>query len=102
MNDGPEAPAAYDIASLIERLVRLLRSEEFDSGLIPAQWEALRYLARCNRFSDSPAALAAYMGSTRGTVSQTVRALERKGLVEKTPRQGEGRSVTLGLSLIHI
>ncbi|MGD9868615.1 MAG: MarR family winged helix-turn-helix transcriptional regulator [Hyphomicrobiales bacterium] len=99
MTDSPAGTAeTREIPALIERLARLLRAEEFDAGLNPAQWEALRYLARCNRFSNSPAAIAAYLGATKGTVSQTVQALERKGLIGKAPRPGEGRSVILHLT----
>lgn len=79
-------------------MTRLLRARESAGGLNPAQWEALRYLARCNRFSNSPLALARYVGATKGTVSQTVIALERKGLVKKTARGGPGRAVALGLT----
>lgn len=83
---------------LLERLGRLVRAREHGSDLNPAQWEALRYLSRSNRFSNSPAAVTKYLGATKGTVSQTLMALERKGLVEKSPRPGEGRSVILSLT----
>ncbi len=86
------------IAWPLERLMRLMRGSEHVGELNPAQWEALRYLARANRFSDSPGALTRYLGSTKGTVSQTIKALERKGLVAKTRRENEGRSVCLTLT----
>ena len=41
------------------------------------------FIARANRFSRTPAALADYAGSTRGTISQTLIALEQKGLVRQ-------------------
>ncbi len=81
-----------------ERLARLMRAEEFGDGLNPAQWEALRFLARANRFSNSPGALTRYLGATKGTISQTVKALERKKLIEKKSRPGEKRSVILTLT----
>lgn len=83
---------------LIERLARLVTNEGHALGLKPAQWEALRYLARANRFSRTPGGLTAYLGLTKGTVSQTLMALERGGLVEKTANPGDGRSVRLDLS----
>lgn len=83
---------------LIERLARLVTNEGHALGLKPAQWEALRYLARANRFSRTPGGLTAYLGLTKGTVSQTLMALERGGLVEKTAHPGDGRSVRLELS----
>jgi len=104
MNDQRSSPppppslAAWRAAHLVERLARVLRAGDFEAGLNPAQWEALRYLARANRFSRTPAALADYLNSTRGTVSQTLNALEAKGLVEKTKSERDARSSTLALT----
>lgn len=85
-------------ALALERLTRLIRAGEHSGGLNPAQWSALRYLSRCNRFSNSPAALTRYLGATKGTVSQTLIALERKRLIAKSARPGEARSVVLTLT----
>jgi len=85
-------------AEVLERLTRLVRAGEYAGDLNPAQWGALRYLARCNRFSNSPVALTRYLGATKGTISQSLIALERKGLIEKSARPGEARSVVLTLS----
>ena len=76
---------ALEAAYLIGRLDRLARSGINVAGLNPAQWDALRYLSRANRFSRTPAALADYAGSTRGTISQTLIALEQKGLRRGRP-----------------
>lgn len=89
---------ALEAAHLIDRLERLARMGEHDDRLNPAQWEALRYLARANRFSRTPAALADYLGSTRGTVSRTVASLEEKGNVSRDPSARDGRSVALALT----
>ena len=89
---------ASDILLPLERLSRLMRAGEHEAGLNPAQWESLRYLARANRFSNSPGALTKFLGTTKGTISQTLKALERKGLIAKVPRQGEKRSVDLSLT----
>lgn len=72
---------ARQIAALTERLGRILGTDAHASGLLPVQWEALRYLNEANRFSKSSAALTAYLGLTKGTVSQSIKALEEKGLV---------------------
>jgi DNA-binding MarR family transcriptional regulator len=93
-----EKTKAADIIQPLERLTRLMRVVEHDGELNPAQWEALRYLARANRFSNSPGALTRFLGSTKGTVSQTLKALERKGLVAKSQRETERRSVCLVLT----
>jgi DNA-binding MarR family transcriptional regulator len=97
-SDSLPSTAALRAAHLIERLGRLLRAGDHASGLNPAQAEALRYLARANRFSRTPAALAEFLGSTRGTVSQTLLALEAKGLIERQPNVRDGRSVVYAIT----
>jgi DNA-binding MarR family transcriptional regulator len=87
-----------DPVETLERLTRLIRAEEHTGDLNPAQWSALRYLARCNRFSNSPGALTRYLGATKGTISQTLMALERKGLISKAARPEEARSIALVLT----
>jgi DNA-binding MarR family transcriptional regulator len=82
----------------LERLARLMRQQGHGNGLVPVQWEALRYLSRANVLSNSPGALARYLGATKGTVSQTLLSLEKKGLIEKHARGGDARSVTLHLT----
>ena len=90
-----DADAGRLAAELIDRLGRLLRAEGHGGRLNPAQWDALRYLLRCNRFSNTPGALARYLNATKGTVSQTLNALERKGLVARRPDAASGRVVRL-------
>ncbi|HET9902936.1 MAG TPA: MarR family transcriptional regulator [Xanthobacteraceae bacterium] len=92
------SPDALEAAHLIDRLERLARSGVGVGALNSAQWEALRYLSRANRFSRSPAAVAAYLGSTRGTVSQTLIALEQKGFVARRPSARDKRFVDLDLT----
>lgn len=96
-DDWPAA-RGQQIAADLERLARLLRAAEHDGDLNPAQREALRYLARANRFSNSPAALTRYLGATKGTISQTIKSLVQKGYLIKTGREGERRSVALRLT----
>jgi DNA-binding MarR family transcriptional regulator len=90
--------SAAQILAQLERLSRLSRAVSHSAGLNPAQWDALRYLARCNRFSNSPMALTHYLGATKGTISQTVAALAKKAAVSKTVRAGNSRSVALVLT----
>ena len=86
------------VSLLLERIARVLQNDTHQHGLKPAQWEALRYLARANRFSSHPSALTSYLGVTKGTVSQTILALEKKGLVEKSTSPGDKRAVRLSLT----
>ena len=80
---------------LIERLASLfrasLRETANDHGLKLVQLEALVFLSMANRYTDTPAGLADYLGLTKGTVSQTLIALERRGLIEKVADPDDGR-----------
>jgi DNA-binding MarR family transcriptional regulator len=96
--DDDALPSAASSLLKFERLARLLRQAGHTHGLNPVQWEALRYLARCNALSHSPGALARYLGSTKGTVSQTVKSLTAKGLVEKQMGGQDKRGVSLFLT----
>jgi DNA-binding MarR family transcriptional regulator len=89
---------AADVSAQLERLARLTRAASYVSGLNPAQWDALRYIARTNRFSNSPKALTQYLATTKGTVSQTLASLVKKGLLTKIIRAGNNRSVALTLT----
>ena len=86
-------------AELLDRMGRIAHGLQFALGLNPAQWEALRYLARANRYSRSPSALADFLGTTKGTASQTLIALESKGLVKRMRRASDRRSVDLEVTL---
>jgi DNA-binding MarR family transcriptional regulator len=97
-NDEDDVPPAAASLAKLERLTRLLRQAGHAKGLNPVQWETLRYLARCNALSHSPGALARYLGSTKGTVSQTVMSLEKKGLLRKQTDAKDSRVVLLFLT----
>lgn len=85
---------------LLERLGNLVRAEERQLGgdLPPVQLHALAYLARCNRYSDTPAAVTEYLGATKGTVSQTLKKLRERGLVAARPDPEDGRVQHLRLT----
>lgn len=87
---------------LLERLASLLRSESrsllFEFGLQPIQFEALHYLSMCNRYSDTPMAVTDYLGQTKGSVSQTLKVLEKKELLEKSVDSRDKRVTHLQLT----
>ena len=97
-SDDDEDVDGRQVAWTLERLARVMRARDHEGGLTPAQREALRYLARANRFSRSPGALTRYLGATKGTISQTVMALERKGYISKLARGDGRRTVMLALT----
>ena len=90
-----------DVFNLIERMAALIRSEErkkcTELGLQPVHLQVLDYLSRCNRYSDTPAALTNYLGMTRGTVSQTLLLLVKKGYINKSTDSNDRRMVHLAL-----
>ncbi|MFC6657468.1 MarR family transcriptional regulator [Roseibium salinum] len=81
------------VRDLIDRLSRLIAAEEWNGPLNPSQFAALSYLARANRFSRAPSHVADYLATTRGTASQTLKALARKGLIAETRSQEDKRSI---------
>lgn len=90
-----------DIYELIECMTALIRSEErkrcTELGLQPVHFQVLNYLSRCNKYSDTPAAVANFLGMTRGTVSQSLIILEKKGYIRKTLDAADRRMVHLQL-----
>ncbi|MCT8160195.1 MarR family winged helix-turn-helix transcriptional regulator [Pseudoruegeria sp. SHC-113] len=94
---GPN-PTAQELRSLIERIARVMASEEWAEDLNPAQSAALGYLARANRFSRKPSVVAEYLGTTRGTASQTLKALDRKGLVAEEADPSDRRSISYSVT----
>ena len=75
------------IYDCVERLSELLKIDARQAGaahgLQPVQLEILHYLSICNRYSDTPMAVTEYLGQTKGTVSQTLKVLEKKQLLSK-------------------
>lgn len=84
---------ADEIAELLIHLGRAARAEDQDAQLTPAQWTALRFLSRANVASRTPSAFASFHATTRGTATQTLKALETKGLICRGETQRDGRKV---------
>jgi len=91
-----------EIFEYLERIANLLRTDTrksgLEKGLQPVQLEALHYLSNCNRYSDTPAGVADFLGLTKGTVSQTLNVLEHAGFIEKRPDGKDRRVVHLKLT----
>ena len=87
---------------LLERICRVARAEQRTQGLSeqlqPVHLQALVFLDRANRYSNTPQTLAEYLGSTKGTVSQSLLLLYRRGLVVRASDPQDGRLVRLNLS----
>lgn len=86
------------MAESIVHLGHIAQGDGFVAGHTPAQWTALRYFARANRFSRTPSAFAEFHGTTRGTASQTTKSLVAQGYLVRTRSQADGRSARLDLT----
>ncbi|MDQ3027334.1 MAG: MarR family winged helix-turn-helix transcriptional regulator [Pseudomonadota bacterium] len=90
------------LLELVERLGNLMRTEMRKAGseesLQPVHLHALIYLSKANRYSNTPQALTDYLGLTKGTVSQTLLLLDRRGLIERFEDDIDRRVVRLRLS----
>lgn len=79
------------LSRLLDRIGRMARGLQYCHGLNPAQWDSLRFVAQANRFSRTPGALAVFLGTTKGTASQTLNALEKKGYLTRVPDPDDKR-----------
>lgn len=90
------------LLDLVDRLANLMRAEYrrvgSEEGLQPVHVQALMFLENANRFSNTPQALAEYLGLTKGTVSQSLMLLDRHGLIERYQDEIDKRVVRLRLS----
>ena len=91
MSDAPTS-------DLLMRFSRIVAADGYDRGLQPVQWQALMFLRSANRFSRTPKALTAWLGQTKGSVSQTIAMLEKKGLVSRQADAADQRVVRLELT----
>ncbi len=87
-----------ETAELLLLMGRLVQAEGYHGELSPAQWMALRFFARANRFSRNTSAFAEFQATTRGTASQAIKALEAGGYLVRQRSDADGRSVALRLT----
>ncbi|MEE8338717.1 MAG: MarR family transcriptional regulator [Xanthomonadales bacterium] len=85
------------VAELLARIGRTAYGDGFAEGLTPAQWTALRYFSRANRFSRTVSGFAEFHATTRGTASQMVKSLVKKGFLTRKRSEQDRRSVRFDL-----
>lgn len=89
----------YDYVERLSEVQRVsMRQSAAKYDLLPVQVQALHYLSLCNKFSDTPMGVTEYLGQTKGTVSQTLKVLERKGFLFKKPDASDKRLTHLELT----
>jgi DNA-binding MarR family transcriptional regulator len=91
-------PASDGIAELLVHIGRAARGDDPTSRLTVAQWTCLRFFARANAGTRTPSAFASFQATTRGTASQIIKTLERRGLLGRQRSATDGRSVCLDLT----
>ena len=94
----PASTVQRELAELLVQLGRTAYARPGESGLTAAQWAALRYFSRANRFSRTVSGFAEFHATTRGTASQTVRSLTRRGFLSRRRSERDGRSVLFELT----
>jgi DNA-binding MarR family transcriptional regulator len=64
----------------------------------PAEWRALRFLARANARSRTPSALAAFEASSRAAISHVVGRLAHEGYLTRVPSPDDRRCTRLDVT----
>jgi DNA-binding MarR family transcriptional regulator len=95
---APSDISARTIAELVLQLGCLSRGDGFVADLTFAQWTAVRYFSRANRFSRTVSAFAEFHGTTRGTASQTIKSLVRNDYLTRKRSKTDGRSIDFTLT----
>lgn len=90
--------AATEVADLVLQLSRAAYADCAGQGLTQAQWIAMRFFSRANRFSRTVSGFAEYHATTRGTASQTIKSLVDKDYLARRPSSRDGRSVEFELT----
>lgn len=90
------------LSDLIERVGNRIRADvrnlENAHNLQPVHLQALKYIKRANRYSNTPQGLTEYLGQTKGSISQSLILLHRKGLIDRYMDEIDKRQVRLTLS----
>ncbi len=106
MPDSPPPPFDHDSPSalleLLQCLTRALRDEvrqgALAHGLLPVHWQILWFLHIANRYSNTVQTLTAYLGQTKGSVSQTLQLLESRGYLLRRADETDRRVTRLTLT----
>lgn len=85
-------------AELLDHAMRAIYSQCFADGLNPAQWSALRYVARANPNSRTLTDFARFHFVSKSAASDTISALVRKELLIKKKDLHDGRVAQLELT----
>jgi|TARA_B110000438_G_scaffold301002_1_gene354773 DNA-binding MarR family transcriptional regulator len=83
--------SSRSLARLIEQVGKACYNLGYTPGLNPAQWAALRYFQETTTDQCTVTGFANFQGTTKGTASQTVAALVRKGYLKRVADKKDRR-----------
>jgi len=90
------------LSDLVERVGNRIRADvrnlENAHNLQPVHLQALKYIKQANRYSNTPQGLTEYLGQTKGSISQSLILLHRKGLIDRYMDETDKRQVRLSLN----
>ncbi len=84
-------PSTRGLARLIEQVGKAAYNLGYTPGLNPAQWAALRYFDEATLERRTVTGFAQFQGTTKGTASQTVAAMVRKGYLRRVADKQDRR-----------
>lgn len=84
-------PSTRGLARLIEQVGKAAYNLGYTPGLNPAQWAALRYFDEATVERRTVTGFAQFQGTTKGTASQTVAAMVRKGYLRRVADKQDRR-----------
>ncbi|MGH1538987.1 MAG: MarR family winged helix-turn-helix transcriptional regulator [Arenicella sp.] len=86
----------------LERLNSLYRSQMRQAaslaGVQLVHFEILQYLSICNHYSNTAQAVSDYFGQTKGSISQSLKAMEKSGYIKRIPSPEDKRSMKIHLT----
>lgn len=93
-----------NLYQLIDRLTNSLINEKrkalAEFGLQPVQLDALLYLSMANKYSDNAISVSEYLDHTKGTISQSIKVLERKALIHKRVNPDDKRVLHIKVTTV--
>lgn len=96
---GKDSAALLDLLQCVGRALQEgARQRAALRGLLNVHWQVLWFLRAANRYSNTLQVLARYLGQTKGSVSQSVQLLERRGYLRRTPDEQDRRVMRLCLT----
>lgn len=97
--DTGSIPLPRRLQDGLQRIAAVLRADEWGVteglGLNPTQLHLLTYLAGRGAGGMRVKAIAAHLGVSQPTATDSIAALERKGLIEKRPDPADARAVAV-------